>query len=506
MGLCVVYYSFLHNFMVPTVVLEDKQLAAPKKVPSQWQQFQVEINSYIDRSTLGGHRRGEINITTINGSSWEYSALSAESLASSLRNKTIYISGDSTIFDIADLLLLCLDHLCINGLEGNPNPAINVKSMLDNEELYSGTYPAWSTMHENLWGSGEKQFNRCFFRDKKKATKKEDVSFVTVKHSFYYKQRDSVEEKILARPVTGANANASANAHTTNHTDTAISPATDIAILNFAVAHRLHLFPIKNGWNTEMVIANLGPSIRFEEQIQKTVNLASEAGARCIILKTMNPICESEDKAIFRLPREFYRNLEELSRNGGTFDEEACYSRIDKWKDIVPDYHSSLGNLSKTDLCNTTALRSKRSELEAGCVGTISNQLLEEGKGDEYNAEEIQTLCSYKFSQTNVGIESRRDQVQHFVQTNQERYLREHNVKVIFFDWYKIVKDHDNYCQYTKDTVHYGSLLPLQLKFITNIIGRHCSSPPPLLSISSSATSAIADATTITTVTPPRSE
>ena len=449
----------------------------------RWQPFQVEINDYIESSERR-HHAGTIAAASIDP--WEYPALSAESLARSLRNRTIYIDGDSLPYYFAVLLLHFLDYLCENGVDGkNPSPPVtDVKTILENEALYSGV----KEHYHHLWGSGRKQFNRCFLRvgggendakddDKEKARTEDEVlsSYVTVKHSFYYNQADSAEKLMLST--------ASANNSEVNETQT----TTDVAVLDFAAFHRLHLFPMRDSWNTEMMMANLGPSIKFEEQIKRTVDLASDAGARCVFLRTPNPICESKQPKDYWVIREYYRNLEELDRRDNVvFDEEGCRDRIGAWGGRISDsVSSSWGKVDKTDLCNATRLRSKRFELETRCVEMISNRLISERKkgGEEYNygddnrgtLQDVQALCSYQFSQTNIGIESRRGQLRRFVLTNQERYQRERNIKLIYFDWYRIVKGHDNYCQYTIDSFHYGSLLPLQLKLITNIISRHCS-------------------------------
>ena len=127
-------------------------------------------------------------------------------------------------------------------------------------------------------------------------------SYVTVKHSFYYNQTDSAEKSMLST--------ASANSSEVNEKQT----TTDVAVLDFAAFHRLHLFPIRDSWNTEIMMANLGPSIKFEKQIKKTVDLASDAGMRCVFLRTLNPICEYKQPNGFWVVLEYYRNLEELDR------------------------------------------------------------------------------------------------------------------------------------------------------------------------------------------------
>ena len=466
----------------PTTTNDSNQ-PLQQQQQQRWQPFQVEINDYIE-SSKRRHHTGTIATKSIDP--WEYPALSAESLALSLRNRTIYIDGDSLSYYFAVLLLHCLDYLCENGVDGkNPSPPVtDVKTILENEALYSGV----KEHYYHLWGGGPKQFDRCFLRvgggandakddDEEKTITEDEAmsSYVIVKHSFYYNQADSAEKSMLST--------ASANNSEVDEKQT----TTDVAVLDFAILHRLHLFPIRDSWTTEMMMANLGPSIKFEEQIKRTVDLASGAGARCVFLRTPNPICESKQPNGYLVVREYYRNLEELDRRDNVvFDEEGCRDRIGAWKSRISDsVSSSWGKVDKTDLCNATRLRSKRFELETRCVEMISNQLISKRKkdGEKYNygdddrgiLQDVQALCSYRFSQTNIGLENRRGQIRHFVLTNQERYQRERNVKLIYFDWYRIVKDHDNYCQYTIDSVHYGSLLPVQLKLITNIISRHCS-------------------------------
>ena len=538
----------------------------------RWQPFQVEIDEYIRLSAQRGHAGAVRSSPRSSPRSWEYPALSAESLGRALRNKTIYVDGESFCYYLAVLLLHCLDYLCENGLDGkNPTPPLtNVKSMLledDTNEpmsLRSGRKEHYA----NLWGNGRNRFDRCFLHrgEKEKnfegdenatTTKEEETTsspYVTVLHSFYYNQRDSAEDSILLPsrstpppppPAAGASSN------NNNFNNKVATTTIDVAVLDFAAMHRLHLFPVKNGWNTDKVLENIGPSLRFRNQIERTVKLASEAGAKCVFLRTPNPICESKDVGPYRLAREFYRNLEELDRCGGgnsvshrddddgsngsngndnnsngngtvalLFDEEGCRRRIDAWESGIPDViESSLGVLRKTDLCNVTRLRSKRFELETRCVETITSKLrklnssssqssLEEeeeeeettantnddggggnekkefynyGNDDDVENKTIRKLCSYRFSQTNMGVESRRDQIRRFVLANQERYYRRReekkksSTKLIYFDWYRIVRDYDyDYCRYTEDSVHYGNLLPLQLKLITNIIARHC--------------------------------
>lgn len=427
----------------------------------RWKQpFQVEIDDYIQSSARRGHFGAGTN-TTANGSSWEYPALSVESLARSLRNKTIYIDGDSHVYYFTVQLLYFLNYLCPNksrvgkSTSQSPKSRANISAILEHEQLYSGVKEHYTS----LWGNGQIRFDNCFPLEEKDQTKDdgtgETASHVTVQHSFYYDQVDSGEESILSSA-------------------TRAKPTTDIAILNFAVMHRLHLFPVKdNHWGTEKMIRNLGPSIRFEEQIERTVNSVADAGAKCIFLKTPNTMCSVKDPSMERnFVREFYGNLDELDR--GVFDEDSCRARMGAWRSEMPDsYKSSFGELSRLDMCNATRLQAKGSELINACVEIVQKQLLREGKDMEYG--DTHSLCSYRFAQTNVGQESRRDQFQHFVSTNQERYWRERNVKLIYFDFYQIVKDHDSYCQYADDSNHYGKLLPLQVKLITNIIGQHCS-------------------------------
>mmetsp|Transcript_17495 Transcript_17495/g.18935 ORF Transcript_17495/g.18935 Transcript_17495/m.18935 type:complete len:624 (+) Transcript_17495:37-1908(+) len=518
----------------------------------RWQPFQVEIDEYIQLSAQRGHA-GAIT-TTIDGgpsllssSQWEYPVLSEESLGRALWNRTMYIDGDSLSYYFAVLLLHCLDYVCENGLDGkNPRPPLtNVKSMLENNSnsnetllLRSGYKEHYANLWQRVrgqknafrWSSGQKRFDQCFLRgrhnkgDENNATTNEEeetsASYVTVQYSFYYNQRDSAENSILLPSSSRSAAAAGTNNSSSNNNNTT---TTDVAVVDFDVFHRLHLFPMMDGWNTEMVMGNLGPSLNFENQIETTVRLASNAGAKCVFLRTSNPICESKDNPRYRLVREFYRNLEELDRddrrrdgNGASFNEEACQTRIDAWGSSISDVvKSSLGGLRKTDLCNTTRLRSKQIELEMRCVEAMSKQLppsLEEEEeeegtttaatkngsssekefyygnnnndSDDNNVKILRELCSYRFSQINAGgVESRRDQMRQFALANQERYLREGNTKLIYFDWYKIVKDivhpdggddDDNYCRYTDDSVHYGKLLPVQLKLITNVIARHC--------------------------------
>jgi len=481
----------------------------------RWKQpFQVEIDEYVQSSARRGHF-GAGTITTVNGSSWEYPALSVESLARSLRNKTIYIDGDSHVYYFTVQLLYFLKYLCPNKCrvgkstsqsrpfeptaqcpEGEESyyamhpdvakvwrPKIafdhwlrfgkregrkyecncddvtsggaNISAILEHEQLYSGV----KEHYKSLWGNGQIRFDNCFPLEEKDQTKDdgtgETASYVTVQHSFYYDQVDSGEESILSSA-------------------TRAKPTTDIAILDFAVMHRLHLFPVKDDrWGTEKMIRNLGPSMRFEEQIERTVNSVADAGAKCIFLKTPNTMCSVKDPSMERnFVREFYGNLDELDR--GVFDEDSCRKRMEAWRSDMPDsYKSSFGELSRLDMCDATRLQAKGSELTNACVETVQKQLLREGKDMEYG--DTHSLCSYRFAQTNVGQESRRDQFQHFVSTNQERYWRERNVKLIYFDFYQIVKDHDSYCQHADDSNHYGKLLPLQVKLITNIIGQHCS-------------------------------
>ena len=172
----------------------------------RWQPFQVEINDYIESSERR-HHAGTIAAASIDP--WEYPALSAESLARSLRNRTIYIDGDSLPYYFAVLLLHFLDYLCKNGVDGkNPSPPVtDVKTILENEALYSGV----KEHYHHLWGSGRKQFNRCFLRvgggendakddDEEKARTEDEAlsSYVTVKHSFYYNQADSAEKLMLS--------------------------------------------------------------------------------------------------------------------------------------------------------------------------------------------------------------------------------------------------------------------------------------------------------------------
>ena len=455
----------------------------------RWKQpFQVEIDEYIQSSARKGYF-GAGTITTVNGSSWEYPALSVESLTRSLRNKTIYIDGDSHVYYFTAQLLYFLDYLCPNKSrvgKSTPKSRANIPAILEHEQLYSGV----KQNYKSLWGNGQIRFDNCFPLEEKNRTKDDGIgetaSYVTVQHSFYYDQVDSGEESILSSTNNAQRSKKKKKKKSANPNNndadiddrsrverTRAKPTTDIAILNFAVMHRMHLFPIKDRWNTEKMIRNLGPSIRFEEQIERTVNSVADAGAKCIFLKTPNPMCSLKDPNMERnFVREFYGNLVELDR--GVFDEDSCRARMGAWRYEMPDsYNSSFGELSRLDMCNATRLQSKGSELINACVETLHKQLFREGKDMEYG--DAHSLCSYRFAQTNVGEESRRDQFQHFVSMNQERYWRERNVKLIYFDFYQIVKDHDNYCQYADDANHYGKLLPLQVKLITNIIGQHCS-------------------------------
>ena len=77
---------------VAEVVVDDEEQNSKNCTGVQqqrWKQpFQIEIDEYIQSSARRGYF-GAGNITTVNGSSWEYPALSVGSLTRSLRNKTI---------------------------------------------------------------------------------------------------------------------------------------------------------------------------------------------------------------------------------------------------------------------------------------------------------------------------------------------------------------------------------------------------------------------------------
>ena len=120
----------------PTTI-NDTNRPLQQQQQQRWQPFQVEIDNYIESSERR-HHTGTIATTLIDP--WEYPALSAESLALSLWNQTIYINGDYLSYYFAVLLLHCLDYLCENGVDGKNSspPVTDVKTILEKEALYSG--------------------------------------------------------------------------------------------------------------------------------------------------------------------------------------------------------------------------------------------------------------------------------------------------------------------------------------------------------------------------------
>ena len=163
---------------------------------------------------------------------------------------------------------------------------------------------------------------------------------MNVKYIFYYEQSDSNEQSLL---------------NSTSSTTT----RTDIAILDFSLWHRLHLFPASSvKWGK--LLRNIDSCVNFKQQIKKTVDLSRNAGAKFIFPSTTNPICETKDNGRYRLIREFYRNIDKWDR--GIFDEHEFKKKIisDNNKNAwIPSYTTRFGEVHKKELCNTTALHRK---------------------------------------------------------------------------------------------------------------------------------------------------
>lgn len=200
----------------------------------------------------------------------------------------------------------------------------------------------------------------------------------------------------------------------------------DAMVFNFASMHLLHLFPVRPfEANAIELLLNL------ETHFNKTVEVALEHNAKCLVFRTNNAICSELFHSEYRDWVTFYENV------------RAFY--------LDPNYKVS----AQSDIL-------REEKLIRQCVESL---------GGEHQRDRVREFCSFKYSLTRFGIQTINELIAEYVLRTQRDLFERTGLKLILFDSWKL---YENRCQYAPDGRHYTPLFPVQTMAIANIIGQWC--------------------------------
>ena len=384
--------------------------------------FQLEIDEYISalsqqQQSLGATLHG------INFDDKQYGGLSASLIQRAFQNMTVFFIGDSLINNFVFWSHGALDYICNAGLH------------LDNE---THAQLRANEVEQRIVGWERRQMRQLRNSTHDNFTCASANSRAKVTYSFAY----SV------------------------HIYQTVDRVADIIMTNFALFHSMHIFPARILTTPDML-----NYVQLQHKMNSTMQLAIESSPRvkCIFFRTPNPICDSKYTGDYRILSHFYNNVRDV--NLKVFNSSECEMRLAAKMSPLRQNQFNL-TLEHHELCNETVLQVKALEFASTCSALLH-------KAHNYSGVDaalLQDGCTYPMAFNQLGVLHARDKLIKFVAAHQTRLLREHGIKLILLDYYRIISGLSDYCQYTEnaDGRHYTSLLPLQMEAFANVAARHC--------------------------------